>query len=57
MVSEVLHAAGYKTAHVGKWHAGQASNLHVPKGRGFDQARPAPPSFVSFWFLLVLALC
>ena len=38
MVSEVLHAAGYKSAHVGKWHAGQASNLHVPKGRGFDQA-------------------
>jgi hypothetical protein len=38
MISEVLHAAGYKSAHVGKWHAGQASNLHVPKGRGFDQA-------------------
>jgi hypothetical protein len=38
MVSEVLHEMGYKSAHVGKWHAGQASNLHVPKGRGFDQA-------------------
>ena len=38
MVSEVLAAAGYKSAHVGKWHVGQASNLHVPKGRGFDQA-------------------
>ena len=26
-------------------------------GNTTDQARPAPPSFVSFWFLLVLALC
>jgi arylsulfatase A len=33
-VAEVLHAAGYLTAHVGKWHLGDAA--HYPQTQGFD---------------------
>lgn len=33
-LAEVLHAAGYKTAHVGKWHLGTADRY--PETQGFD---------------------
>jgi len=33
-VAEVLHEAGYYTAHVGKWHLGDAA--HYPETQGFD---------------------
>jgi arylsulfatase A-like enzyme len=33
-VAEVLHEAGYVTAHVGKWHLGDAA--HYPQTQGFD---------------------
>lgn len=33
-IAEVLHAAGYLTAHVGKWHLGDAA--HYPESQGFD---------------------
>jgi len=33
-VAEVLHEAGYFTAHVGKWHLGDAA--HYPQTQGFD---------------------
>jgi arylsulfatase A len=33
-LAEVLHDAGYFTAHVGKWHLGRAS--HYPETQGFD---------------------
>ncbi len=33
-VAEVLHEAGYLTAHVGKWHLGDAA--HYPQTQGFD---------------------
>lgn len=33
-LAEVLHDAGYQTAHVGKWHLGDAE--HYPETQGFD---------------------
>jgi arylsulfatase A-like enzyme len=33
-LAEVLHEAGYLTAHVGKWHLGDAA--HYPQTQGFD---------------------
>ncbi len=33
-LAEVLHDAGYQTAHVGKWHLGAAE--HYPEPQGFD---------------------
>lgn len=34
-IAELLHAAGYATAHVGKWHLGSAGKTG-PEGQGFD---------------------
>jgi arylsulfatase A-like enzyme len=49
-LAEVLHEAGYFTAHVGKWHLGGAT--HYPETQGFDvniggTQWGAPQSF--FW--------
>ena len=33
-IAEVLKKAGYFTAHVGKWHLGDAA--HYPETQGFD---------------------
>ncbi len=33
-LAEVLHDAGYRTMHVGKWHLGDA--FHYPETQGFD---------------------
>ena len=33
-LANVLHEAGYQTAHVGKWHLGDAA--HYPQTQGFD---------------------
>ncbi len=48
---EVLHDAGYRTAHIGKWHLG-LSQEHWPERHGFDvaihaQPSPGPPSYFS----------
>ena len=37
-ISQKLANAGYKTAHVGKWHLGMASRTQIPQGRGFDDS-------------------
>jgi arylsulfatase A-like enzyme len=47
-IAEVFHAAGYATAHVGKWHLGNES--HWPATQGFDvniggNHRGQPPSY------------
>lgn len=46
-LAEALHASGYRTAHVGKWHLG-TTEPHWPEAQGFDVAfhchpDPGPP--------------
>jgi arylsulfatase A-like enzyme len=46
-LAEALHAAGYRTAHIGKWHLGQVPPYR-PEQNGFDVAfhcapDPGPP--------------
>lgn len=46
-LAETLHAAGYHTAHIGKWHLG-TTEPHWPERQGFDFAfhthpDPGPP--------------
>ncbi|MBW7863714.1 MAG: sulfatase [Candidatus Hydrogenedentes bacterium] len=36
-MAEVFHAAGYATAHIGKWHLGQAPDT-LPNAQGFDHS-------------------
>ena len=48
---EVLKQAGYRTAHIGKWHLGLYPQ-HWPEQHGFDvafhaQPSPGPPSYFS----------
>ena len=38
IIAAKLKAAGYRTAHVGKWHAGMSSPALVPTARGFDSS-------------------
>ncbi|MFN7919467.1 MAG: sulfatase-like hydrolase/transferase [Bryobacteraceae bacterium] len=48
-IAEVLHDAGYFTAHVGKWHLGEPPDAAIPRHQGFDQfagsfgGRPSSP--------------
>jgi arylsulfatase A-like enzyme len=47
-LAETLHAAGYRTAHIGKWHLG-TTEPHWPERQGFDFAfhchpDPGPPT-------------
>lgn len=37
-IAAKLKAEGYRTAHVGKWHAGMSSPELVPTARGFDSS-------------------
>lgn len=37
-IAAKMKAAGYQTAHAGKWHLGMSSWGHIPLGRGFDQS-------------------
>ena len=46
-LAETLHSAGYRTAHIGKWHLG-TTEPHWPEQQGFDVAfhchpDPGPP--------------
>jgi arylsulfatase A-like enzyme len=48
-LAEALHDAGYRTAHIGKWHLG-TTRPHWPEAQGFDTAfhchpDPGPPGF------------
>ncbi|MBB01861.1 MAG: N-acetylgalactosamine 6-sulfate sulfatase [Planctomyces sp.] len=50
-LSEVLQGAGYRTAHIGKWHLGLTPE-YWPDKHGFDvafhaQPSPGPPSYFS----------
>ncbi|MFA6544314.1 MAG: sulfatase [Limisphaerales bacterium] len=42
-LAEALHDAGYRTAHMGKWHLG-LTRPHWPEQQGFDVAFHAEPS-------------
>jgi arylsulfatase A-like enzyme len=50
-LAELLHDAGYRTAHIGKWHLG-TTRPHWPEAQGFDVAwhahpDPGPPNYFS----------
>ena len=50
-LAETLKGAGYRTAHIGKWHLGR-TEPHWPEKQGFDVAfhshpDPGPPSYFS----------
>ena len=50
-LAEALRDAGWKTAHIGKWHLG-LTEPHWPEQQGFDVAihgkpDPGPPSYFS----------
>ena len=50
-IAEALHDAGYRTAHIGKWHLGLKPE-HWPEEQGFDVVfhgapDPGPPSYHS----------
>jgi hypothetical protein len=36
-IAEVLHARGYHTLHIGKWHLGEAAEMR-PEAQGFDES-------------------
>ncbi len=36
-IADVLHNAGYKTGHIGKWHLGSFDPRYSPTQRGFDE--------------------
>ena len=37
LLPQALKSAGYKTAHIGKWHLGASSPARLPISRGFDE--------------------
>lgn len=37
-IAELMQRAGYATAMAGKWDAGQATEQHTPRGRGYDRS-------------------
>ena len=55
-IAEALRAAGYATAHVGKWHleppqppAGQSAGAFMPTGHGFDVSVRKPKGTRGFF--------
>lgn len=55
-LAETLKGAGYRTAHIGKWHVGR-TEPHWPEQQGFDVAfhshpDPGPPSYFSPYLVL-----
>jgi arylsulfatase A-like enzyme len=37
-LADSLGAAGYRTAHIGKWHLGAFDSRYAPRSRGFDES-------------------